>query len=241
MEWSDQGTVLTARPHGETSAIIEVFTAAHGRHAGVVRGGVSRKMTPHLQPGNDLRVVWQARLEEHIGSYAVEPLRSRAAVFSDRTALAGLNAVTALLAFCLPEREPHPQLYTQSVRLLDALGGRGWDEAYLLWELALLEEMGFGLDLSECAVTGAREGLVHVSPRSGRAVSAAGAGVWADRLLPLPGLLLGRPAEPGDLARGLRTTGYFLERHLAAALGDRPLPEARARLVALLERQSAAG
>lgn len=237
MEWRDHGTVLSSRPHGETSAIIEVFTEGHGRHAGVVRGGVSRRMAPHLQPGNELRVVWQARLEDHIGNYVVEPLRSRAAVFSDRIALAGLNGVTALLAFCLPEREPHPRLHAQSVRLLDALGGSGWGEAYLLWELALLEEMGFGLDLSQCAVTGAREGLVLVSPRTGRAVSLAGAGAWADRLLPLPGPLLGHPAGPGDLARGLLTTGHFLERHLAAALGERSLPEARARLVALLSRQ----
>lgn len=237
MDWTDQGTVLTCRPHGETSAIIEVFTVAHGRHAGVVRGGVSRKMTPHLQPGNDVAVAWRARLEDHIGSFTVEPLHSRAAVFADRTALAGLNAITALLAFTLPEREPHPRLHARSVAMLDALGGAGWETAYPLWELALLDEMGFGLDLSECAVTGARDGLVFVSPKTGRAVSRSGAGEWADRLLPLSPVLLGRPGTLTDLAQGLATTEYFLEKHLAQSLGDRPLPSARARLVALLSRQ----
>jgi DNA repair protein RecO (recombination protein O) len=240
MDWTDHGTVLTCRPHGETSAIVEVFTLAHGRHAGVVRGGASRRMTPHLQPGTDLAVSWRARLEDHIGSFTVEPLHSRAAVYADRLALAGLNAVTALLAFALPEREPHPRLHAQSTAILDALGGAGWDSAYLLWELALLDEMGFGLDLSRCAVTGRTEGLVLVSPKTGRAVSRDGAGDWADRLLPLPPVLLGLSAGPGDIAAGLRTTGHFLERHLAHALGDRPLPVARARLVALLSRQPGA-
>lgn len=237
MDWTDHGTVLACRPHGETSAIVEVFTLGHGRHAGVVRGGASRRMKPHLQPGTDLVVVWRARLEDHIGSFTVEPVRSRAAVYTDRLALAGLNSVTALLAHALPEREPYPRLHAQSRGILDALGRTGWEAAYLLWELTLLDEMGFGLDLSRCAVTGRTEGLGHVSPRTGRAVSREGAGDWADRLLPLPPALLGAPAvAPGEIAAGLRTTGYFLERHLAHALGDRPLPAARARLVALLSR-----
>ena len=237
MDWTDHGAVLTCRPHGETSAIVEVFTLAHGRHAGVVRGGVSRKMTPHLQPGTDVAVAWHARLEDHIGTYTVEPLHSRAAVYSDRLALAGLNAITALLSYALPEREPHPRLHAQSTGLLDALGGAGWEVAYLLWELALLEEMGFGLDLDRCAVTGQSDGLAYVSPKSGRAVSRAGAGDWVDKLLPLPPVLLGQPAEPGDIAAGLRTTGYFLEKHLGHGQRDRALPAARERLAALLSRQ----
>ena len=235
MEWRDQGILLSSRRHGETSAIIEGFTEAHGRHAGVVRGGASRKIAPVLQPGAQLDLVWRARLEDHIGSYAVEPVRSRAAVsLADRQALAGLNAVTALLSFALPEREAHPALYARSEVLLDLLGqGDLWPLAYLQWELALLEELGFGLDLSSCAVLGhGANDLSYVSPRSGRAVSRAGAGDWADRLLPLPPCLMGQgPAPDAEIAEGFRTTGHFLHAHLAPALGNRPLPEARQRFV----------
>lgn len=239
MDWRDEGTLLSVRKHGETSAIIEVFTAQHGRHAGVVRGGTSRKLAPMLQPGAQLDLAWRARLEEHIGSFNVELSRSRAAtIMADRAALAGLNAITALLVFALPEREPHPGLYARSTEMLDLLGqAEAWPVAYLQWELALLEELGFGLDLSACAVTGRANDLAYVSPKSGRAVSAEGAGEWADRLLPLPPELLGVVTEDlAGVAAGLRTTGYFLETALAHSLGDRPLPEARARLVDRLSR-----
>jgi DNA repair protein RecO (recombination protein O) len=236
MEWRDEGVLLAARRHGETSAIIEVFTAGHGRHAGVVRGGTSRRIAPALQPGTQLALTWRARLDEHIGAYTVEPLRSRVAgVMADRRALAALGAVTALLAFALPEREPHPALYARTVALLDALAAaEDWPADYVRWERALLEEMGFGLDLSRCAATGTTEDLAYVSPRSGAAVSRRGAGDWAPRLLPLPPVLLGGPAGPGDIAAALRTTGHFLHRWLVPALGERPLPAARARLVAAL-------
>ncbi|WP_132462879.1 DNA repair protein RecO [Rhodovulum marinum] len=239
MEWRDEGAVLSVRPHGESAAIVELFTAGHGRHMGVVRGGAGRRMAPVLQPGAQLAVVWKARLEDHIGSYTVEPVRSRSAhVMGDGRALAGLNAITALLSFSLPERAPHPALYARSVTLLDLLGhAEAWPLAYLRWELALLDEMGFGLDLSRCAVTGDRDDLVYVSPKTGRAVSAEGAGEWADRLLPLPPCLLGQgPVRGEEIAEGLRTTGHFLEKWLAPALGDKPLPGARARLVTLLGR-----
>ena len=193
MDWRDTGILLRTRKHGETSVILDVFTQGHGRHAGVLRGGTSRKIAPSLQPGAQLDLTWRARLEDHIGSYTVEPLRSRAAAaLSGRLALAGLNTVTGLLAFCLPERQPHDALYLKTERLLDLLGqDEIWPLAYLRWELALLDDMGFGLDLSECAVTGVREGLVYVSPRTGRAVSREGAGEWADKLLPLPPCLRG--------------------------------------------------
>ena len=240
MEWRDQGILLSTRRHGETSAIIEVFTPAQGRHAGVVRGGTSRKIAPILQPGAQLDLSWRARLEDHIGAFVVEPVRSRAAlVLGDRMALAGLNAVTALLSYCLPEREPHGALYRRTEALLDLLGdGALWPLAYLRWEMSLLEEMGYGLDLSRCAVTGTTEGLVYVSPKSGRAVSAKGAGDWADRLLPLPEVLRGTgAAEDAEIVEALRTTGHFLEHHLAAGLGSRPLPGARARYVELLSRR----
>jgi len=242
MEWRDQGALLAVRRHGETSAIVEIFTEERGLHAGVVRGGTSRKIAPVLQPGAQLDVRWRARLEDHLGSYTVEPLRSRAAaVMSDRLALSGLNALCGLLCFALPERQPHPVLYRRTMALLDLIGNTAtWPLAYLRWELMLLEEMGFGLDLSSCAVTGTRADLVHVSPRTGRAVSAEAAGDWADRLLPLPPCLLGHtPAPDSDLLQGLRTTGYFLETHLATSLGNKPLPQARQRFVDALSRRSA--
>ncbi|KAA9007083.1 DNA repair protein RecO [Histidinibacterium aquaticum] len=240
MEWRDTGVLLLRRPHGETSVIVEVFTEAHGRHAGLVRGGVSSKLSAVLQPGAQVEATWTARLEDHLGTYKVEPLRSRAAlVMGDRLALAGLNAVCGLLAFTLPEREVHPSLYQSSVTLLDLLGRtEAWPLAYLRWELELLEELGFALDLSRCAVTGAEEDLAFVSPRTGRAVSRAGAGEWADRLLPLPPALRGEgPAPDEEIVAGLATTGHFLESWVAPSLGDRPLPPARARLVAALSRR----
>ncbi|MBD3676905.1 MAG: DNA repair protein RecO [Rhodobacteraceae bacterium] len=241
MDWRDQGALLSVRRHGENSAIIEVFTEAHGRHAGVVRGGAGRKLAPVLQPGAQLDLAWRARLDEHIGSFTVEPLQSRAAaVMGDRLALAGLNAVTALLGFALPEREAHPALYRATMALLDSLGTtEGWPLVYLRWELGLLEEMGFGLDLGSCAVTGTRDDLVYVSPKSGRAVSRAGAGDWADRLLPLPPCLLGQgPASNDEIAAGLRTTGYFLEKWLAGELLGKPLPAARQRFSDAFARHS---
>lgn len=239
MDWRDQGILLAVRRHGETSAIIDTFTASHGRHAGVVRGGTSRRIAPILQPGAQLDLSWLARLEDHLGSFTVEPLRSRAAAaMSGRLALAGLNAVVSLLSFCLPEREAHPRLYKQSEQLLDLLGqDEIWPLAYLRWELALLDTLGFGLDLSSCAVTGNSDDLVYVSPRSGRAVSAGAAGEWAERLLPLPPCLRGEgPAPDPEIAQALRTTGHFLEHRVAPALGHAPLPQARGRLLDLISR-----
>lgn len=240
MEWRDQGILLRMRRHGEGSAIVDMFTAEHGRHAGVIRGGASRKMAPILQPGAQLDLLWRARLEDHLGSYQAELMRSRAgAALSGRLALAGLNAVTGLLAFCLPDREPHPDLYLRSERLLDLLGQDDiWPLAYLQWEMALLEELGFGLDLSCCAVSGALDELIYISPKSGRAVSRASAGEWADRLLPLPAVMRGEgEAGSGEILQGLSTTGFFLEHRLAPSLGNTPLPDARGRFLDVLTRQ----
>lgn len=237
MDWRDQGILLSMRPHGETSAIIEVLTAGHGRHMGVVRGGASRKLAATFQPGTGLALEWRARLDDHLGSFTVEPVRSRAHLLADRLALAGLLSVCALLHEALPEREPHPLLWERTLSLMDALGQQGWTAGYVRWELCLLEEIGFGLDLTACAVTGASEGLVYVSPKSGRAVTAVGAGDWADRLLPLPeGLGGDGPLVPDAVVTGLRLTGFFLDRELRPVLHDRPLPEARSRLVDLLAR-----
>lgn len=237
MDWRDEGILLSMRPHGESAAIIEVLTAAHGRHMGVVRGGASRKMAATLQPGTGLMLDWRARLDDHIGSFTVEPVKSRAHLLADRLALAGLLAVCALLHEALPEREPHPALWRRTLALMDALGREGWTADYLRWELSLLEEIGFGLDLGACAVTGATEGLAFVSPKTGRAVTAAAAGAWADRLIPLPEGLGGGGALDAEAVRmGLRLTGFFLDRELRPVLHDRPLPEARSRLVDLMAR-----
>lgn len=240
MEWQAEGILLSARRHGEHAAILDLFTAEHGRHLGVARGGASRRMAPLLQPGAQLAVTWRARLDTHLGHYSVEPLAGRAAeAMGDPLALAGLSAVCGLLAYALPERQAHPGLYARTHAILDGLGAEAWGAAYLGWEQVLLDETGFGLDLSSCAVTGARHGLAHVSPRSGRAVTEAGAGDYAERLLPLSPALLGRSRAPEDVLTGLRVTGHFLSQHLAPSLGDRPVPSSRARLLDLLERRAA--
>jgi DNA repair protein RecO (recombination protein O) len=230
MDWRDQGTLLSVRRHGESACIIEIFTELHGRHAGVVRGGASRRMAPILQPGAQLDVEWRARLEEHLGAFRVEPLLARAArIMDDRAALAGLNAICGLLKIALPEREAHPRLYAATLDLLDQLGAEpDWPVAYLNWELLLLEDLGLGLDLSCCAVTGAVDGLRYVSPKTGRAVSAQGAGEWASKLLSYP--------DPLNVPQALQTTGFFLETWLTQATGRRDLPEARARLIAVLTK-----
>ncbi|VVT02159.1 DNA repair protein RecO [Roseovarius sp. EC-HK134] len=244
MDWRDQGILLNRRRHGESSVIIEVFTPERGRHAGVVRGGASRKMAPVLQPGAQLDLEWRARLEDHIGTFRVEPLKSRAWTMGDRMALAGLNAVCALLLFVLPEREAHAELYRKTLILLDILDQPEiWTLAYLNWEMALLEEMGFGLDLRRCAVLGEKANdLSYISPKTGRAVSRAGAGEWANRLLPLPPCLMGHgPAPDAEILQGFEVTGHFLKNHLAPQLGNRPLPEARARYVARFAAEVAKG
>jgi len=241
IDWRDEGILLRVRKHGESAAILDVLTEGHGRAAGLVRGGAGRKLSPILQPGAQLDLVWKARLEDHLGSFTVEPLRSRSAqVLGSRMALAGLGAAAALLCFALPEREENAPLYQRTMRLFDLLGrDEVWPLAYLRWERDLLADLGFGLDLTSCALTGATEGLAYVSPRSGRAVSAQAAGDWAPKLLPLPPILLDKGAgSDAEIQQGLEVTGYFLANRLAPALGDRPVPEARARLVDILRRQS---
>lgn len=237
MDWRDQGILLRVQRHGEATAIIEVFSALHGRHAGVVRGGASRKMAATLQPGAQLDLTWRARLEEHLGSFAVELLQARAGgILGDRLALAALNAICALCRYALPERMAYPGFYSLTVKLLDQLGQPGWLRLYAHWELHLLDTTGFGLDLQQCAVTGAQDGLAYVSPRSGRAVTVAGAGAYADRLLALPPALIDETAgfDVIQLRQALHLSGYFLHHWLAESTG-RPLPEARARLVTLLD------
>ncbi|GHA56766.1 DNA repair protein RecO [Amylibacter ulvae] len=240
MEWSGQGVIVGVRRFGETSAIIDVFTQEKGRHAGVVRGGSSRKMAPLLQPGAQVALEWRARLEEHLGNFHVEPLQSRSMIMSDRMGLSGLGAVCSLIQFAFPERMVLPELYARTIDLLDRIDGRVlWAAAYAHWEMLLLEDLGYGMDLSCCAVTGMTQELVFVSPKSGRAVSRDGAGEWADRLLALPDFLRNGfdSDDKQEILNALRLTGYFLQNSLAPALGNRPIPDARARLIAALEKR----
>lgn len=218
MEWRDEGIILGLRKHGETSVIAEVMTRAHGRHMGIVRGGRSKRLQPVLQPGNTVDLVWRARLDEHLGQYQVELLDGRAGrLMQSAIGVHGVQAMAALLRL-LPERDAHPRLHDAFAIILDSLDTP--EEAgalYVRFELAVLEDLGFGLDLAACAATGVRTDLVYVSPKSGRAVSAAAGAPWAERMLPLPGFLVDRNlacANADMLAQGFRLSGYFLERHV---------------------------
>lgn len=242
MEWHDEGLVLGVRRHGETSALVEVLTLGHGRHAGLVKGGRSRRLRPVLQPGNQVAVTWRARLEDHLGTFTIEPVALRvAALIDDSGKLAALSSLTALCRL-LPEREPHERLYEAASILLSALEeGDHWPALMVRWELGFLDELGFGLDLSRCAATGSADDLVYVSPKSARAVSAAAGVEWHDKLLKLPGFLLGRQAgsaETEDIAAGFRLTGHFLNRHVLEPRGLTE-PEPRKWMVAAALSQEA--
>ena len=238
MEWSDTGIVLSARRHGENAAVVSLLTEHHGRHAGLVHGARGRRARGLYQPGNTLAARWQARLAEHLGRYTCELVRARASVLlDDPPRLAALAAICALTEATLPERHPYPQVYGDTLRVLDALeAGERWAEAVVRWELALLGDLGFGLDLSACAATGEVEGLVYVSPRSGRAVSREAGAPYAEKLLALPPFLArledkgAEAVSADDIVMGLRLTGWFLEKHVFAGQGGR-MPPARERLI----------
>ncbi len=220
MEWTDQALVLSARPQGESSALVTLLTEARGRHAGLVRGARTANRRATVEPGTLARARWRARLPEQLGTLTLEPLSSYGAALLDQPErLAALVSACALVEAGLREREPHPALYHGLLALFEALEHPAWAEATVRWELGLLAELGFGLDLSRCAVTGSAEDLVAVSPRSGRAVSRAAAGPWGDRLLPLPPFLAGRGGGgAGEVRQGLALTGWFLDRHLQGGL-----------------------
>jgi len=237
MDWTDDGIVLSVRRHGETSAIVSLLTRDHGRHAGLVRGGAGRRARDVLQPGNRVAASWRARLPEHLGTMTCELTGPVAADFlDDRLRLAGLSAICAMVDSALPEREPHARLYEATVALLSALDTTpAWPSAYVKWELGLLAEMGFGLDLDRCAATGRNDQLAYVSPRTGRAVSLAAGEPYRDRLLALPPFLLadGEAGDAAQVAAALGLTGHFFERHVYAPR-SKALPSARERLVDLL-------
>lgn len=237
MDWRDTGFVLTARRHGETAIVAELLTEAHGRRAGLVRGGQSPKRRALLQPGNLVTVNWRGRLPEHLGAFEIELLRPYAASFIDDPGrLAALSSAAALIALSLPEHEPHVDVYRELGRLIGALDSADWAARYVAWECKLLAALGFGLDLGACAATGVNDDLAYVSPRSGRAVSRSAGQPYRDKLLPLPGFLWRDvPASRADVVAGLALTGHFLHHHLLEPQGWR-LPEARARLAERLGR-----
>lgn len=240
LTWQDDAIVLVNRPHGEAHSVLSVITREHGRYAGLVRGGGGRRQSAALQSGNRVQAVWRARLADQLGQFTVELIDQPAALlFDDPPRLAALASACALIDLCLPEREPHEPVFVRMAALGGLLARRDdWSGLYVLFELALLTDLGFALDLSSCAVTGSREDLVYVSPRTGRAVSREAAGVYADRLLALPAFLRGDgPADDASALAGLRLTGHFLRRHMLEPL-DRLMPDARDRLIALLAKRA---
>jgi DNA repair protein RecO (recombination protein O) len=244
MEWTEDGIVLGTRRHGEANAILEVMTSGHGRHLGLVRGGAGSRLRPVLQPGNSVRVVWRARLDEHLGHYAVEGLCLRAASFL--AAPHAVFGVTHLAALCrlLPERDPHPAVYAALETIIEHVDDADRVAATMVrFELDLLAELGFGLDLDSCAATGRHDDLIYVSPKSGRAVSRAAGAPWHDKLLRLPAFLARArheaeaPPSRDDVADGFALTGFFLARDV---LGPRDLewPPSRDRFIAAVVRPS---
>ena len=234
MEFEEDAFVLSARPHGETGAIVEMLTASRGRWAAHVAGGASRRMKPMLQAGARVLVRYRARTSDQLGSATLEAGDSDPSIlFDDPTALAGLSAAAAVTAAALPEREAHPGAFLAFEALITALAIADiWPAVYVRFEAGLLEELGFGLDLSRCAATGSTEDLIYVSPRTGRAVSRAAGEAYKDRLLALPRFLLSSQAGlgGGDVGQGLELTGHFLEQFVFAPL-NRPPPPARLWLI----------
>ncbi len=234
MEWTGEALLIGVRRHGETSVIAEAMVAGRGRHFGLVRGGRTRRLAAVLQPGNTIQLTWRARLEDQLGMFTVELLEARAAaLIEDRTRLYLSQTVCEHLRL-LPERDPHDRLLGMALRLIDSPPD---GVALARFELALLDDLGFGLDLAACAVTGTESDLTHVSPKSGRAVSRAAAAPYLDRLLPLPSFLTSRGnAGPHDIADALRLTGHFLQ---SQVWGPRQMEHLQIRdgLVDLLSRE----
>jgi DNA repair protein RecO (recombination protein O) len=242
MEWRDEGIILGARKHGETSVILEVMTRAHGRHLGLVRGGRSRKQQPLLQAGNRIDLIWRARLDEHLGTFQVEPLELNAArLFDSAVAVFGLQTLAAHLRL-LPERDAHAGLYEMLVLMIEHLDDPdAAGELVVRFEMLVLDELGFGLDLTQCAATGARNDLAYVSPKTGRAVSRAAGAPWSAKMLPLPAFLLGNSSLRADRAAiedAFRLTGFFFSRHVYEPRGIEA-PGARTGFLAALRKHHA--
>ena len=238
-DWRAEGIVLSVRPHGESSAILSVLTADHGRHAGLVRGGSSSKIRGVIQPGNRVRVNWRARLYEQLGQMQIELIQSVPALLLDSPIrLSGVASMCALLDEALPEREAQPGLYDGSVALLDVIllddNNACWLEGYVRWELGLLAAIGFRLDLTRCVASGQKADLAYVSPKSGGAVALHKAGAFANRMLVLPKFLGGVYCPKHDWIAGLSLTGHFLSKRVFAAHNS-DLPAQRKRLADMVD------
>ncbi|MCR9254885.1 MAG: DNA repair protein RecO [Alphaproteobacteria bacterium] len=240
MEWTEEGIVLSARPHGDTSLILQALTAGQGRHAGLVRGGQSVKKRAMFEPGNRLLLTWRARIADHLGAYEAEPVATVSSrYYDDPDRLAALAAAAAVAEKALPEREAHPGAYQGLLAFIDALDHDFWPALYVRWEMGVLAELGFGLDLSCCAATGSNDQLAYVSPRTGRAVSLSAGEPYRDRLLTLPGFLTGTgEVTPRAILDGLALTEHFLNRSVFH-LKDEETPGARKRMVDRLTRLAA--
>jgi DNA repair protein RecO (recombination protein O) len=238
MQWTDEGIVLGVRRHGEANGILELMTREHGRHLGLVRGGFGSRLKPVLQPGNSVSATWRARLDEHLGHYTVEGLRLRAGnLFGARHAVYGVTHLAALMRL-LPERDSHADLHAVLEAILDRLEDPLWAAPQVVrFELQLLADLGFGLDLATCAATGTVADLVYVSPKSGRAVSRAAGEGYAERMLRLPAFLRNEDAAPAgrDIADGFALTGFFLTRYVLEPRGL-SLADERAHFIAALAR-----
>lgn len=227
--WNAEGFILLARPHGESAMVVQAFTREHGRHAGLVQGGQSRRIFPSLEIGNQASFIWSARLADNLGYYKVELVQARAVLcLNDPLRLNALQAFCGLLVILSAEREPMPDVYDAGVAWLDMLQGSHWLATLVRFELGLLAALGYGLDLNACAATGQKKDLIYVSPKSGRAVNADAGAPYKERLLQLPAFLRdsSQDAKPEDCIKGLKLTGYFLEKYLFATM-NRPLPDTR--------------
>lgn len=239
MEWNDIGVVLSTKRHGENSIILSLLTEEHGRYLGLVRGSRNKKSQGTYEPGNLLSVKWRARISDHLGGFTCELIKAQAALYlNNPLKLSALIAACSLAEVTLPERSSEPIVFRGFCEFLESLVGNDWPRFLVIWELNLLKELGFGLDLSKCASTGQTSELVFVSPKTGRSVSRNAGLPFAKRLLPLPEFLLNKHSEKpnwSEIIDGLTLTSYFLENHLLAP-GYRKLPNARYRLIEKIQK-----
>ena len=239
MEWRDQGILLGTTPFGETAVIVDALTQKNGRVRAVLRGGQSRKFRPILQMGNILDITWRARLSEHMGSVQIDVIKSYPEILDSRLTLAGVAALSSMLTTFVEDRDPQAQMFDATEKLYDLLIHPDmWCVGYFYWELALLDALGFGLDLSKCVVTGDTENLLYLSPKSGCAVSRQAAGEWADRLLPMPRIVMEKDKNISDVFDGLQVLSYFWLNKVIPAMGVKTMPKARERFIDIMQRHA---
>ena len=237
MEWTDDSVILDTRRHGETSIIVNLLSQQYGRFSGLVRGGASKNKRAIIQPGNKVLTRWRARLAEHLGTFECELIDAHASCYlNEPILLSAMNSACSIISSTLPEREPHQAIYKGFIILLESLHKSNWATIYVKWEVGVLGELGFGLDLTTCAATGTNDNLTHVSPKSGKAVCQSAARPYLDKLLPLPNFLVnGGNGKEADILAGLELTGYFFYHYVLAENGKKQ-PNARIRFVQNLNK-----